>query len=258
MAINKLNLERDGLIVGDTQLVASGGGVTVGQNLVVTGNVIARNFSGGGVKFTTSATTPLLPNIKDEWYDTSTDILFQYQNVDTANVWIDISSVALNTNIATIQGSTLSITGNGTIGGNLTVSGFMVGRSTQAVYADLAENYSSDDQYEPGTVLIFGGTQEVTQSTTSHDPAIAGVVSTNPAYLMNSGQPGIIVALTGRVPTWVQGPINKGDRVVSSDIPGVAECLNLSKYQPGCIIGKSLETIEHNQVKLIEVVVGRI
>jgi hypothetical protein len=106
--------------------------------------------------------------------------------------------------------------------------------------------------------LVFGGTQEVTQSTTSHDPAIAGVVSTNPAYLMNSGQSGVSVALTGRVPCWVRGPINKGDRVVSSDMPGIAECLNLSKYQPGCIIGKSLETIEHDEVNLIEVVVGRI
>ena len=258
MAVNKLFLEPDGLVVGATQLVTSGGGVTVGQNLVVAGNVTARNFIGGGTKFTTSATTPLLPNIKDEWYDTSTDILFQYQNVNTANVWVDISSVALNTNTATVQGTTVSITGNGSVGGNLTVSGFMVGRSTQALYADLAEKYASDNYYEPGTVLVFGGVEEVTQSTTSHDPAIAGVVSTNPAYLMNSGQPGVSVALTGRVPCWVRGPINKGDRVVSSDIPGVAECLDLSNYQPGCIIGKSLENIENTEVKLIEVVVGRI
>ena len=257
MAINKLTLETDGLVVGATQLVASGGGVTIGQNLVVTGNVTARNFGGGG-KFTTSNTPPSSPTINDQWYDTSTDILFQYQNISTANVWVDISSVALNTNIATIQGTTLSITGNGSIGGNLTVSGFMVGKSTQALYADLAENYASDNHYKPGTVLVFGGVEEVTQSTTSHDPAIAGVVSTNPAYLMNSGQTGVSVALTGRVPCRVLGPINKGDRVVSSDIPGVAECLNLSKYQPGCILGKSLETIEHDEIKIIEVVVGRI
>jgi hypothetical protein len=105
---------------------------------------------------------------------------------------------------------------------------------------------------------MFGGLAEVTRSVNSHDPAIAGVVSTNPAYLMNSNQEGVNVALTGRVPCWVKGPINKGDRVVSSDIPGVGEKLNLDKYQPGCIIGKSLESLNNDEIKKIEVVVGRI
>jgi hypothetical protein len=264
-------------------------------NLLV-GNVSATYFTGNGAfltglvtspgaKFTTSATPPSSPTINDVWYDTSTDIVFLYENTgEGGNVWVDTSSVALNTNIATIQGTTLSITGNGTVSGSLSINGqnrvtaivnagtagvgnigasgqgfnTVFAKASSAQYADLAEKYASDNQYDPGIVLVFGGAQEVTQSTTSHDPAIAGVVSTNPAYLMNSGQSGVSVALTGRVPCWVRGPINKGDRVVSSDMPGTAERLDLSKYQPGCIIGKSLETIEHDEVKLIEVVVGRI
>jgi hypothetical protein len=59
------------------------------------------------------------------------------------------------------------------------------------------------------------------------------------------------------VPCWVQGPINKGDRLVSSNIPGVAERLNMKNYQPGCIIGKSLESVESTDVQLIEIAIGR-
>ena len=53
MAVNKLYLETDGLVVGATQLVASGGGVTIGQNLAVAGNVVASNLIILGT-FTTS------------------------------------------------------------------------------------------------------------------------------------------------------------------------------------------------------------
>ena len=127
-----------------------------------------------------------------------------------------------------------------------------------AQYADLAENYTSDSDYAPGTVLIFGGEAEVTQSTASHDTRIAGVVSTNPAYLMNGAESGIPVALQGRVPCRVLGPVSKGDRVVSSHIAGVAQALDPAQYQPGCIIGKALQSIDSTDISIIEVVVGRL
>ena len=127
-----------------------------------------------------------------------------------------------------------------------------------AQYADLAENYTSDSDYTSGTVLIFGGEAEVTQSTTSHDTRIAGVVSTNPAYLMNGAEPGIAVALQGRVPCRVLGPVSKGDRVVASHVAGVAQRLDPAQYQPGCIIGKALQAIGSTDISIIEVVVGRL
>lgn len=134
------------------------------------------------------------------------------------------------------------------------------GESVNALYADLAEKYTSDSDYPPGTVVVFGGEKEVTISKQSHDPRIAGVVSTRPAYLMNTKINGVAVsvALQGRVPTQVQGPVKKGDRLVASDTPGVAQNLMLGQYQPGCIIGKTLEDIEDNTIKTIEVVVGRL
>ena len=78
---------------------------------------------------------------------------------------------------------------------------------------------------------------------------------------MNSGITGncsIAVALTGRVPCQVVGPISKGDQVVSSPIAGVAERLDISQYQPGVVIGKSLEDHSGLGVGTIEIVVGRV
>ena len=69
---------------------------------------------------------------------------------------------------------------------NTIYAGVFSGTATQARYADLAENYVSDAEYEPGTVLIFGGDKEETQNTMHKDSRVAGVVSENPAYLMNS------------------------------------------------------------------------
>ena len=136
-------------------------------------------------------------------------------------------------------------------------TGVLNATATSAQYADLAEMFVSDKDYEPGTVVIFGGDKEITVTDITHNTAVAGVVSTHPAYLMNNQTTGLPVALTGRVPCWVRGPIEKGSLLVTSDTSGVAEVLNNSLYRPGCVIGKSLESIQGNSIKLIEVVVGR-
>jgi hypothetical protein len=131
------------------------------------------------------------------------------------------------------------------------------GKSTQALYADLAETYVADAEYSSGTVVVFGGTEEITVTTTSHDTRVAGVISTDPAYLMNAANPGLPVALTGRVPCLVQGPVNKGTVLVTSPTPGIAMAIINSMYQPGCVIGKSLDTIKDSSTQLIEIAVGR-
>lgn len=146
--------------------------------------------------------------------------------------------------------------GNSTNWFNIIYGNTFLGRSTSASYADLAENYSADAEYAPGTVLVFGGEKEVTVTTTSHDTCVAGVVSTNPAYLMNSDATGVPVALTGRVPCQVQGPVNKGTVLVTSTTPGVAQAIDNQQFKPGCILGKALESINTNSIETIEVVVG--
>jgi hypothetical protein len=166
------------------------------------------------------------------------------------------------------QGGQTLVAGNILPGANTTYSlgsttlryANVFGVSSSALYADLAEKYWADDNYSAGTVVIFGGTQEITTTSISHDTRVAGVISTNPAYLMNdTNLEGIWlpVALTGRVPTQVRGPINKGDLVVASQQPGIAMKIDQHLYNPGCIIGKSLEVIDDDSINIIEVVIGR-
>lgn len=147
--------------------------------------------------------------------------------------------------------------GVGNIGSSSNYFNRVFATSTTALYADLAEVYQGDNEYVPGTVLIFGGNNEVTTTDQSHDARVAGVVSTEPAYLMNTRQSGVKLALTGRVPCLVQGPIAKGDMVTTSSVPGIAQAVDKDKWVPGCVIGKSLETIEDSVVQKIEIAVGR-
>ena len=132
------------------------------------------------------------------------------------------------------------------------------GTATESYYADLAENYLGDADYEPGTVLVFGGDAEVTTTSTKGDHRVAGVVTTNPAHLMNSHLEGdniIGVALTGRVPCKVIGRVAKGDILIASAVPGYAMVNNTPNV--GTIIGKALESKDTADKGVVEVVVGK-
>jgi hypothetical protein len=148
-------------------------------------------------------------------------------------------------------------TGVGNIGNASNYFNRVFATSTSALYADLAEIYEADDDYEPGTVLIFFGSKDVTTTTIDHDSRVAGVVSTNPAYLMNTKTSGVPLALTGRVPCKVQGPIAKGDLITTSNTPGVGQIVDSDFWVPGCVIGKSLGVIEDNSIQVIDIAVGR-
>ena len=145
----------------------------------------------------------------------------------------------------------------GNIGSSVKYFNTVFATSTSAQYADLAEIFESDESYEPGTILVFGGSKEVTTTTKSHDHRVAGVVSTAPAYLMNTKKDGVALALTGRVPAMIKGPISKGDLITTSNIAGVGEVCNPLNWHPGCVIGKSLETIDDDRTEMIEIAVGR-
>jgi hypothetical protein len=137
-------------------------------------------------------------------------------------------------------------------------NGVYNGTATSARYADLAENYQADSQYEPGTVLVFGGVNEVTVTDVKGDTRVAGVVSTNPAHLMNadlSGDNVVALGLTGRVPCKVVGKVKKGDILVTSAKPGYATVNNTPA--PGTIVGKAVEDKDDFNEGVIEVVVGR-
>jgi len=173
----------------------------------------------------------------------------------------------LSMSIDTITMASGSITGCNSISGlesltsngSCTVTGtYILGSNStfQATYADLAEKYLSDDFYEPGTVVVFGGKKEITISTEAGCRNIAGVISSYPAYILNADCQGPEVALLGRVPCRVVGTIKKGDMMIASSIPGVATASDDPKL--GSVIGKALADYDSENVGLIEVVVGRI
>ena len=129
-------------------------------------------------------------------------------------------------------------------------------KATSAQYADLAEIYEADSEYEVGTVVIFGGDKEITVSSMGADPRVAGVISGAPAYLMNSKATGLAVALQGKVPCKVVGQISKGDMLVThSQHPGVAR--QGTNPSMGTVIGKALEEYNSTEIGTINIVAGR-
>ena len=164
---------------------------------------------------------------------------------------------------SSVQATTLTTGGNttaGSITGRWTLTGSSPNESRlQATYsADLAEYYEGDQEYEVGTVLIFGGDREVTISNQYMDTKVAGVVSNTAAFVMYDACPGFknLVALQGRVPCKVIGKINKGDLLTTSDIPGVAKAID-GEGRIGAIIGKAIENYDSEEIGTIEIAVGR-
>jgi hypothetical protein len=169
----------------------------------------------------------------------------------------NISNVAA---ITVTSSSTAIVNGASAGVGNIGASGAgfntVFAKATSAQYADLAEIYCADADYAPGTVLSFGGNQEVTISTQASDSRVAGVVSTHPAHLMNSTlvcDCAVALALTGRVPTLVIGQVHKGDMMVSAGQGRAQACATPAM---GTVIGKALENFD-GESGVIEVVVGR-
>ena len=152
----------------------------------------------------------------------------------------------------TISAGSLS-SSPGTINGAWTLG---TGSTLEATYADLAERYESDAEYEPGTVLIIGGTKEVTLTSLHGDVRVAGVVSTHPGFKLNGAagpdETHPWIALTGRVPCKVTGWIEKGNRVVTSQKPGYAEAFREGD-DPNAVIGIALEPKRSSGDGIIEI-----
>lgn len=180
----------------------------------------------------------------------------------TANVIQNfMSSVANSITVNSNNNSTAIVNGGsnavGNIGSSSTYFNTVFAQASTALYADLAECYTADANYEPGTVVMFGGTAEVTLCNQDACARVAGVVSANPAYKMNSGlvsQHVATVALVGRVPVQVVGPVRAGDMMVSA---GNGYARAESTPAMGTVVGKAVQNFD-GKTGIIEVVVGRL
>jgi len=133
------------------------------------------------------------------------------------------------------------------------------GISIEAEFADVAEIFVADAVYEPGTLVSLGGSADVTLTTGSADKNIFGIVSSRPAYLMNAKQKheknALPVAIAGRIQVKVTGVVKKGDRLIASNTPGVAQAADVDA-PTWSIIGRSLGNFSGNGVGVIEATVG--
>jgi hypothetical protein len=176
------------------------------------------------------------------------------------NISATVDGLGTASNVEFGQVTTTTITtGASSTAGSFTGNwSLTAGSRMQATYADLAEYYEGDVEYAVGTVLVFGGDKDVTQSTEHRTTRVAGVVSDQSAYTMNEGCPGIktLTALQGKVPVNVIGKVAKGDMLVASAIPGYAIVDNDPKV--GSVIGKAIGTKDTTEKGTVEVVVGRV
>ena len=154
--------------------------------------------------------------------------------------------------------SNLNGNGVGNIGSSSGFFNTVFAKATSAQYADVAERFSADEYYPAGTVVELGGTHEITCANQELSENVFGVISTQAAYLMNSGagtdETHPPVAMTGRVPVRVIGMISKGDRLVSAG-NGLARSAAKNEATAFNVIGRSLQNKPNADVGTIEAIV---
>jgi hypothetical protein len=259
--VANLNVATAGTVTTAAQpnITSVGTLTSLGVNGTVTAVAVTANtgiFTGNGSGLTALTGANVTGTVANATYAVNAGTVTTAAQPNITSVSTSFTSLTF-ANAQTISGNNMTLTTGantnaGTITGNWSLS---TGSKLQATYADLAEYYEADAEYEPGTVLAFGGDKEVTIAEDG-TTRVAGVVSTNPAYAMNANCQGVAVAiaLQGRVPTKVRGTIRKGDMMVSAG-NGFARPWNNPAM--GTVIGKALENFDGIE-GVIEVAVGRL
>jgi hypothetical protein len=161
----------------------------------------------------------------------------------TSNVAVFTTTGGVFTGLTTPSIAKSGTNAVGNIGSSVNYFNRVFATATTALYADVAERFASDEVMEPGTVVDLGGTKEITRATSELSEQVFGVISTNPAFMMNGGagedDTHPAVAMTGRVPVKIVGQVRKGDRLVSAG-DGVARAAAPGEATAFNVIGRSL------------------
>jgi len=266
------------------------GNVDVDGNVVISGNLTVDTIVGSSnlvtiqdtlsvdnINITTGASTAYTINDEGIAAVTSGSArapvgFFGLVNSNTIVANTSIVTPTIQTNALTAEGGTATISGawttsnfsfigGGSLGGawqvptgsTLTANGnIVIGTGTiEANYADIAERFTADKVYTPGTLVDIGGVGEVTETVLAYSDNIFGVVADSPAFIlnMNHSDPNVAVnldympaiTLVGRTPVRVIGAVSKGDRLTSSSIPGVAMSADKTQLTMFNYIGRALE-----------------
>jgi hypothetical protein len=236
------NLSVSGNVVSTTM----GVGTLTGSSVSISGNITGGNLNSSGLvtagNLTTAGSFTATGNV-------SAGNLITAGSITAASLSVGSGNVTLG-NIINSNGNSI-----GNIGSSTKYFNTVFARATSAQYADLAEIYVPDQPYDTGVVVIFGGSAEITICTEFADPRVAGVISGEPAHLMNACSPGIAVALRGRVPVNVVGPVTKGDSLVTDSLAGHARSIQLDRSYGQAVFAKSLETNLDPGPKVIQAVI---
>jgi hypothetical protein len=229
------------------------------QNTSTTGSVAVQNNTG-----------VLVGTAGDLSMYVSTSNVYLQNNDSNGNMYLQVSKSGTITPAITIAGATTNATFSGSIlpatnnSLNIGSPSFVYntiyattfsGTATTAEYADLSERHEADAYYEPGTVISLGGTKEITITMDELSEDVFGVVSTQPALMMNhaagSDETHPHISMIGRVPVKVIGKVKKGDRLVSAG-NGYARVGLRSELTPFNVIGRSLEDKETSSEGVVE------
>jgi hypothetical protein len=233
----------------------TGGNLRTAGSITATGNITGANILGGA---NVNATTHTGTTVSVTGTITGASVVGGVITGSSISVSGTVTGGGITGSSLTVATGSITggniINGNGNGVGNIGSSSeyfnTVFAMATSAQYADLAEKYLADQEYEIGTVLAVGGDLEVTACTIG-DRAI-GAVSENPAYKMNDGlDNGTYVALKGRVPVKVVGPVRKGQRLVAHN----NGCAVAGEPHANDVFAVALDSNNSIDVKLIEAVI---
>ena len=251
------------LVAGGNTTVAAltvNGSATVGTTLGVTGNANlgGATISGSTTIGSTLGVTGIIrgASIQNTPIGTTTEAAGKFTTLITTSTATIGGFTQVAGNVNPSANATYDLGSLTFRWANIFASGTVTANATYALYADLAEKYIPDQYYDPGTVVVFGGEQEITVTDQQGDTRVAGAISTEPAYLMNNGEEnGLAVALRGKIPVKVIGSVNKGDLLITSNVAGYATAAKFYKPDPHAVFAKSLERDDSEGARVIWAVI---
>ena len=288
----RANTAMDAYLVGGNGLTYTSGTFAVGAGTGITVNADNVALTSGVITAGTYGTASAVPAITVDTYGRVTGISNTSISITASQVsdFTSAANTAIDARVAggngltyssgtlavgagsyiTVAADTVAVDATTTNTANKVVArdangsfaaNVITATATSARYADLAENYQGDADYLPGTVLVFGGEAEVTAVRTYESTRIAGVVTTQPAHVMNSDLTGptvACIALRGRVPVKVKGVVRKGDVLISAGegLVGYAiASLEPRSVPAAAIVGKAITDKLDADLGIVEVLI---